>query len=509
MIECKICGREFKNYGGLSTHIKKAHEISSKDYFIQYLNNNIHPVCYCGEKTNFINLRKGFRKFCCSSCSTKSEETQEKLQKTMVAVHGVKHALQSKKFKDKCKKTSFKRFGTENPAGCKEVRDKMKETCLERFGEDSYSKTKEFRKKYKQTCQKRFGTENPSQSEEVQEKRKQTCLERFGEDSYSKTKEFLEKCKQTCQERFGTDNPSQNKEVQEEIKKTRLKQDTEKAKKLFSDLGFEIIGKYKDRKYLTTFRCKSCNFEFEEIPFNLSGRDHKCPNCDPFIRPESSLKLEEVREKIRQTNIKNIGVGNPFESKEIQKRAFEIKFKTLVENAVNLFLGMGFEIVSEYKGARYLTTFKCNNCNFNFIEKPFNLHQRIHKCPVCDPFVRSRLESEIAEKIQTHLFKKFNKQFNILRNDRTIIEPLEIDIFFPELKLSIEVNGDYWHSSEKVIETDKKKVGLIITKGFKHFVIKESDWKINKQSILQKLDNLLKLDYKIYQENQSVFTGFN
>lgn len=38
------------------------------------------------------------------------------------------------------------------------------------------------------------------------------------------------------------------------------------------------------------------------------------------------------------------------------------------------------------------------------------------------------------------------------KDSRKVIEPYELDFFFPDISASIEMNGTYWHSSEK--ETD-------------------------------------------------------
>ena len=41
-------------------------------------------------------------------------------------------------------------------------------------------------------------------------------------------------------------------------------------------------------------------------------------------------------------------------------------------------------------------------------------------------------------------------------NVRNLISPLEIDIWIPELKLAIEINGVYWHSLSENEEYEKK-----------------------------------------------------
>lgn len=51
-------------------------------------------------------------------------------------------------------------------------------------------------------------------------------------------------------------------------------------------------------------------------------------------------------------------------------------------------------------------------------------------------------EDEIADYISTF----YNGE--CIRNSRNIISPLELDLYYPEKKIAIEFNGDYWHSNK-------------------------------------------------------------
>ena len=69
-----------------------------------------------------------------------------------------------------------------------------------------------------------------------------------------------------------------------------------------------------------------------------------------------------------------------------------------------------------------------------------------HKiAPLCDNCVgnimASSCENEIADYIAT-----FYDEAPI-KNSRTIIAPFELDLYYPEKKIAIEYNGDYWHST--------------------------------------------------------------
>jgi endogenous inhibitor of DNA gyrase (YacG/DUF329 family) len=72
-MECKICGREFKNYTSLGAHLKK-HKITSKEYYDRFLKKEDEGTCpVCGKETFFKNLNKGYCKFCSKKCAKSKE----------------------------------------------------------------------------------------------------------------------------------------------------------------------------------------------------------------------------------------------------------------------------------------------------------------------------------------------------------------------------------------------------------------------------------------------------
>jgi hypothetical protein len=89
-MKCEICGREFKNYKSLSLHLR-THKITSKEYYDKFLKKEDEGICpICEKETSFINLRKGYRKFCSNKCAKsgennpffnkhRSEETKKKI----------------------------------------------------------------------------------------------------------------------------------------------------------------------------------------------------------------------------------------------------------------------------------------------------------------------------------------------------------------------------------------------------------------------------------------------
>lgn len=40
-------------------------------------------------------------------------------------------------------------------------------------------------------------------------------------------------------------------------------------------------------------------------------------------------------------------------------------------------------------------------------------------------------------------------------HDTSTIQPLELDVYFPELKIAIEFNGDHWHSDKMLYKKSR------------------------------------------------------
>ena len=50
--------------------------------------------------------------------------------------------------------------------------------------------------------------------------------------------------------------------------------------------------------------------------------------------------------------------------------------------------------------------------------------------------------------------------------DQFQIDRFSIDIAFPDVRLAVEVDGEYWHSLPKTVERDRRKNKLLEEKGW-------------------------------------------
>ena len=226
------------------------------------------PKCECGNNVLFLDIKRGFQKFCSRSCSNKSIKTKEVLKNSLKNKYGVTNVNKLETVKEKKKSTNLKKYGVENVFENKDIQEKIKETNLEKYGVEKIVDSLEIKEKIKQTNLEKYNYVSPLSSPIIHQKRKSTNLKKYGVENVFENKDIQEKIKETNLEKYGVENILNNTDIQEKIKETNLE------------------------KY----------------------------GC------EYPLGLEKIREKIKQTNIKKYGVENPINNINVRKKMRE-KFK--------------------------------------------------------------------------------------------------------------------------------------------------------------------------------------
>lgn len=247
-------------------------------------------------------------------------------------------------------------------------------------------------------------------------------------------------------------------------------------------------------------------------------------------------------ENIKNSYIKNLGVENPQERKDIKKKAVNTSRQKYMGKGCNIekiqktinqkYGGMGaasnvikqhmvqsreqnlkdFCIENQYIkadeiGNPNLIKYLCEKNNIFICVKPtygtfIKISDRNKVISLVNsfiPFKKSTPQYELLEDI-----KKLYKG-EILANDRKIIHPKEIDIYIPEKKLGIEFDGLYWHS-EHIIERnhffDKnkhlEKTKLCEEKGIRLIHIFEDEYLFKKEKVLSIIKDALGLNIKVY-----------
>jgi hypothetical protein len=218
------------------------------------------------------------------------------------------------------------------------------------------------------------------------------------------------------------------------------------------------------------------------------------------------LDKQKLVEKVKKTKLERYGIAN-FNNKDknkiTRKTNFYNKFLLLNEYIYPMFS------LDEYINSNKNTIllWKCKKCNsifkskFNYNFKQDNFEHYV-RCLTCFPHQEYKVsykEKDINEFIQL-------LNINTISNSRSIISPLELDIYIPEKKLAIEFDGLYWHSElNKEKDYHLNKTELCEKQGIQLIHIFEDEWENKQEIVKSRLKNLLGIyDKTIYARNCEV-----
>lgn len=353
--------------------------------------------------------------YCSFKCSNSNDEVKEKKKLTVLKNYGVENPQQSEIIKKKQIQNSLKKYGVKKPQQSEIVKKKTEESNILKYNVKSPLMLEEIKKKIKQTNLKKYGTNYYIETQEFKERSVITNYAKYGTDNPAKSSVIKEKIKQTNILRYNVENPLQNEDIKEKVKKTNLE-------------------KYGVHNYAITEECKEkvrkTNFEKYGVNYVMQS-----PN---FQEKSKRTNLEKYGvEKYVYKDIKNFNLYN---NKEFFIKNFILDSKLLVKKASEFF-NVGVSTI--YRKAH-----------------DYGLKQFI-------PNVTSENEIDLFN---------FIKNDSKIQNNRSIINPLELDIVIPDINLAIEHDGIYWHST---IFKDKNyhlnKTLLCKEKGYQLFHIFETD----------------------------------
>lgn len=323
------------------------------------------------------------------------------------------------------KKSNLKKYGVEYPMQTPKIKNKIKQTCLKKYGTENPMQSDIVKEKLKQSNLKKYGVVCTLQEKNTKEKRKQTMLKKYGTEHALKNKTLKNKAEQTCLKNNGVENPFQSAKIKEKSKKTCL------------------------TKYGT----------------------------------EYANQATDVKNKIKNSMINRHGVPSYLESNEIitqkKERVLEKQHTFLNTQKEN------FEILSEPKNR--LVKIKCKKCGWvgeTLVADPIfhRTNPEILRCYGCYPIKKSHGELDIL-----NFIKNLNIT-NIVTNTRTIIPPVELDIYLPDFNIAIEYDGIHWHSER--LKKDKNyhlnKTIMCKEKNIQLIHVFENEW-LEKQEIVKSI----------------------
>lgn len=280
-----------------------------------------------------------------------------------------------------------KLFPTCGDSSC--VKEAAKRTNLIKYGVENPSQSQKVKEKKKITTLKNFGVENPMHSDKVKSKLEKTIKKKYGVKNISQSKEIKNKKTETLMENYGVENPLQSDEIKEKQRNT-------------------VYEKYG--------------------VFNVS-------------------QSEKIKRKKEETTISNYGVKNPFESTEIKQKIKE-------QNLNNLGIEHHMQLnIKNYENWININDFLVNNKDkYNVVELMdyFNVcYSHLHHIILdnnLQPYIRDYYKSSLPEqKLERKLMELGLERDSYIKNIRTVIAPYELDIYFPNKKIAIEISPYFHH----------------------------------------------------------------
>lgn len=349
----------------------------------------------------------------------------------------------------KIQATNLEKYGVTSPAKNPEVLAKMKQTNLKKYGSESPLGNAGVQEKIKQTNLERYGSEYIGGSESVRKKIAQTNLERYGSENVFGSEEIRERSKVTIQERYGVDNYGETKE--HKIKSLNTMIDKYGA-------HYSQTEEFKERS-------KKTNLEKYGVEFYTQS--------------------QEYHDKVKRSNFEKYGVEYLTSLESFHETSRNIKIKKREEFKSRGYLWIK-DIINEYgQGILKLDIPRVRYNSEVFIsEKYLDIIKNYEKSN------QSVFEAEIYEYIKTI------SENEVIRNDRSVINPYELDIYIPSFDLAIECNGIYWHSLEAGTPKDYHfmKSERCNAEGVRLIHINQWSWDNNRKFIKKILRSLLQSD---------------
>lgn len=281
------------------------------------------------------------------------------------------------------------------------------------------------------------------------------------------------------------------------------------------------------------FICGSCNRH--EVMIKEETQNKRKETCRQIYGYDNPMQSNDIKNKLYQTNIERY--GSPIFAKTelyiektkqtcnekygVEHPMYSDKIKTKMKNTISLKYGVdNYTKSNEYKTEQYnkwlnnykiklsqrnlefvnrndtIITLKCKECNNIFKYSFTGLNGLLQKyqenfCPLCTREYKHQTTTSNLEKEFQDYINSITTNYEIYKNNRTILEGKELDVYIPDLKLAFEFDGTYWHanprfynendiiknsSASKIWERDKNKDILCETKNIKLIRIKEYDW---------------------------------
>ena len=253
-----------------------------------------------------------------------------------------------------------------------------------------------------------------------------------------------------------------------------------------------VLSVFRDSKCVIRFRCKCDCGTIKDIKKNhvLSG---SITSCGCYKKSPEFANLQRLY-FINNPSARSY-LGDAQRSISLNKRANSF----ISTNCSDLLLSVHPDYINDLlsgnlKSYDFIST-KCPLCGnyslhtINNVLRFENLRFRYNHPPLCKNCIGVNLSSCCEQEIVDYISTFYSGE--LVRNSRNIISPLEIDLYYPEKKIAVEFNGDYWHSDKfKSNDYHYNKFRKCLERGIILVSVFESFWRTNSISIKSYLYDL-------------------
>ena len=434
-------------------------EFDAKNSQQKICNREHYATCkICGKtfpvsRSSIIN--KSVKQTCSKECCNKLK------QQTNLERYGATWIQKTDEFKSKIKRTNLEKYGVENVFQSTSIQEKMKNTMIQRYGVENALQNPDLLAKSRRTCKEHYGVENCMSNNDIQQKAQDTMMKKYGVRFPIQSSEIMNKIQQTNLKKYGVKNVFENSDIQDKARHTML----ERYGASTTLQSKELTSKVQDtmqKKYGSSYALRVDSFKQKLVD--------TCKQRYGVNHPSS----------IRMTDFSKYDEWTKFKSDPI----FYIQTHWVNDKPTRIELSdqLGVDLTSIDK-----------------IIHSYSLEYLIK-------YPKSHMEEDI---IQTLL--GFKSDLQIVRNTKSIISPMELDVYLPEYNLAIECNPTYTHNSSFSTcwnnnPTDKNyhkiKSELCKNKGIFLFHIFGYEWSYKKDIIKSMLRNLIHCNqFKVYARN--------
>lgn len=439
---CVICGEEFMPKSSRRTMCYKEH---------------FHPCPVCGKPTFTKDLN---HKNCCCSYECSRKKANQTITEYWKAHPEVVIAKQRK-----AEQTCIDKYGTKNPMGNEEIRykqqlnvksamqvqhddiqSKTKSTCLERYGVEHCMQSSEIKQKVIDTNMKRYGVSCTLKAPEVTAKITATMKEKYGADHPMKVPEIKQKMLDTCEERYGTKFPAMcNPEINAKVQATMIERYGVPRPILNADIKEKarqtLIATFSDpikhnaiiSKTMATYNRKYGGFGLSSPILADKIRNTMLAK---YGTPYFSMS-DYGKQKIKESNIQKYGVENYTQTEEGRQRIKDSRFAKMSPEMQKF----------RQNPISYLESLPESQKTEPLIAERLGVTPSTISCYVC----KNNLQQYVTISYSTMedsicaMLSEWNIEY--IRCTRSIISPLELDIYIPSCNLAIECNPTSTHNS--------------------------------------------------------------